>query len=537
MLLAFLLALQSTVPEKCSLEGRVLRAGSGEPLNKVQLNLFPQGGRDARPRFSTTDDTGRFSFQDVAPGRYQLSATRNGYVRQEYGQRGSSRTGTALILERGQSLRDIVFRLIPHGVIAGRVVDADGEPVSDVHVQVLRSGYARGRRQLTAGAGHATTNDLGEYRIYGLAPGRYCVQATWFSMGLLSRTGPPSVSTTAELHYAPTYFPGTADAAQATPLDLTPGAELRGIDLRLLRVPTVRIRGKVSTTVADLSSSGITVGLHARNSLDASRVFSATGAADGTFEIRGVTPGAYYLIAWSVEGDQRYETSQPLDVGSTNIDGVDLVLAPGVELSGRVRVEGQADLTAGDIHVSIEPAEARPEWSGSTRVKEDGSFLVFNLSPGSYRISTWGGPADTYLKSARLGDIDALRGLDIRPGQPAGQLELVLGANAARVEGVVTDDQNQPLPGVQVWIIPDSRRRAETRLFRGATTDQKGRFLLRSLAPGEYQLFAWEDLEPGAEQDPEVLKQYEEKGKAVSLREGSQESVTMKLTPVGGSTR
>ena len=90
---------------------------------------------------------------------------------------------------------------------------------------------------------------------------------------------------------------------------------------------------------------------------------------------------------------------------------------------------------------------------------------------------------------------------------------------------------------MQVWIIPDSSRRSETRFFRAATTDQKGRFLLRGLTPGEYKLFAWEGLEPGAEQDPEFLKKYEEKGKAVSLRESSQESVTMKLTPVGGSTR
>lgn len=153
MLLAFLLALQSTVPEKCALEGRVLRAGSGDPLNKVHLTLSPQGGRDARPRFSTTDDTGRFSFQDVDPGRYQLSAGRNGYVRQEYGQGGSSRAGTALALERGQSLRDIVIRLTPHAVIAGRVVDADGEPVSNVDIQLLRPGRVQALRLGRPGAG------------------------------------------------------------------------------------------------------------------------------------------------------------------------------------------------------------------------------------------------------------------------------------------------------------------------------------------------------------------------------------------------
>jgi hypothetical protein len=80
VLLPLLLALQSPPPEKGVIEGRVPKAASAEPLNKATLALIRQDGRDRSPRFTPTDDVGRFAFRDLEPGRYLLSVTRNGYV-------------------------------------------------------------------------------------------------------------------------------------------------------------------------------------------------------------------------------------------------------------------------------------------------------------------------------------------------------------------------------------------------------------------------------------------------------------------------
>lgn len=293
---------QAAAPEKCAIEGRVLRAGSGDPIRKVQLTLVREQGRPSNSNFAVTDDSGRFSFTGLDPGRYQLSADRNGYVRQQYGQRGQARMGAPLVLERGQNLRDIVFRLVPAAILTGRVTDDEGEPVSYVRVDLFRYGYVQGRRQRMP-AGGASSNDLGEYRIFGLAPGRYFLSATWGTMGFMGSggnlVGVTSGPNPAELTYAPTYFPGTADATQASPIEITPGAELRGIDLRLLKIPTVRIRGKVLNAVTGRPGRGIGVGLLTRNDPYMSRNFVAA-EADGSFEIRGVTPGSYELNAnWS----------------------------------------------------------------------------------------------------------------------------------------------------------------------------------------------------------------------------------------------
>ncbi len=538
--LALLLAAQAqaAAPEKCSIEGRVLRAGSGEPIRKVQLTLFRDLNRASNSNFAVTDDSGRFSFTGLDPGRYQLSADRNGYVRQQYGQRGQARMGAPLVLERGQNLRDIVFRLVPAAILTGRVVDDEGEPVSHVRVDLFRYGYVQGRRQRMP-AGGASTNDLGEYRIFGLAPGRYFLSATWASTGFMgSGSGLVAVTTgpnPTELTYAPTYFPGTSDATQASPIQIAPGAELRGIDLRLLRIPTIRIRGKVLNAVTGRPGRGTMVGLLTRNDPYTGRNFSAV-EADGSFEIRGVIPGSYELNAnWS-EGEQRYSASQPLEVANAPIEGLQLVIAPGVEISGRLQVEGQADLSTAEFRVSLQAPENRMMFGGGmSLVKNDGSFSMRNVNPGRYRVSFYGGGGveDLYLKSARMGDADVLdTDLDLRPGQAAAQLELVASSKSARVEGSVTDDQSKPLSGVQVVLVPDSSRRSITRLFKNIATDQQGRFTLRGIAPGEYKLFAFDDLEFGAQYDPDFLKQHEEKGKTLSLRESSQESVTMKLTPV-----
>jgi hypothetical protein len=273
------------------------------------------------------------------------------------------------------------------------------------------------------------------------------------------------------------------------------------------------------------------VGLLTRNDPYTNRNFSAV-EADGSFEIRGVTPGSYELTAnWS-EGEQRYSASQALEVANSHIEGIQLVIAPGVEISGRLHVEGQADLGSAEFRVSLQSAENRTMFGGMSLVKNDGTFSIRNVNPGRYRVSFFGGGGaeELYLKSAHMGDADVLDSdLDIRPGQAATQLELVASSKSARVEGSVTDDQSKPLSGVQVVLVPDSSRRSITRLFKTIATDQQGRFILRGIAPGEYKLFAFDDLGFGAQYDPDFLKQHEEKGKALSLRESSQESVTLKL--------
>jgi len=156
--------------EMCTIEGVVVKATTGDPLKKAVLTLT-KVEEHGQPKSAASDASGRFQLKNVEPGRYHLYASRNGYARREYGQRATHGSGTILTLTAGQHLKDISFRLTPAGVIAGHVYDEDGEPIAEAEVQALRFEYEKGQRKLRT-SGETQTNDLGDYRLYGLEPGQ-----------------------------------------------------------------------------------------------------------------------------------------------------------------------------------------------------------------------------------------------------------------------------------------------------------------------------------------------------------------------------
>jgi hypothetical protein len=298
----------------------------------------------------------------------------------------------------------------------------------------------------------------------------------------------------------------------------------------------VRIRGRVFNAVTGQPGRDVMIALYPRESGE--RGFIArhddyVEDAQGAFEFAGVIPGSYMLEArWWGEGKE-YSTRLPLDVGTSDIEGVNLVISPGVPLSGRVRVEGEAQVKLAELHVFLDSLGESMGYGGQdTIVKADGSFLLPNVPEGEYRINLWRLPEDCYLKSARLGSEDALEsGLKIGAGQASGALELAVSSAAGRIEGSVVNENQQAVPGARVVLVPEAARRSQTRLYEETTTDQYGQFVLRGITPGEYKLFAWEEMESGVYQDPEFLKPYEERGEAVHVGEGGRQSVQLKLIP------
>ena len=497
--------------ETAAIEGLVVASGSGEPLKKARVFLHSLD-RD-RPLAATTDAGGKFTLKNIEPGRYRLSAERDGYIGQDYGQRGPRGRGGVLTLAREQHLRDVVFRLVAAAVIAGRVLDADQEPLTGATVQVARFGYVGGQRQLVP-AGQGTTNDLGEYRLHGLAPGRYFVSAVYGS-NLMDEA------------YAPTFYPSVNDPARAMPVEAIAGNEMRGIDIRLLVTRTVRVRGKVLNAATGRVEREVMVWLSPRDAggglVSQQRAF----AREGSFEIRGVAPGAYTLLADSQQEGQRYSGRQRLEVTGSNLEDVNLVLTPGVQLAGRVRLEGNGKLNIQEVRVQLQPLSPHPMGGTGAPVNPDGSFRIPNVTSENYQIVLSGAPEDFYLQSARLGSQDVLEaGLDLSRGEPGG-LDLVLNSGGGRIDGVVLSEKQEPLGGVEVVLVPESRRRQQLYLYKNVMTDENGRFAMRGVAPGEYKVFAWDQLEPGAYNDPQFLQTYEERGEAVVVQAQGSKTVTL----------
>lgn len=520
--------------QPASVEGAVFDAVTGAPVAKVRLVLSGLGGGRRNTYSVSTDAAGRFRFEAVMPGRYRLSASKNRYARFSYGERRPGGPGAVLILRPGQRLEDLVLKLTPAAVITGRVLDEDGEPVAYAQVSVLRYRYVNGEKRLLPVSRGATTNDLGEYRLFGLPPGRYYV-----SVNHRGAAGSPSFlasrarrdSSRDSQAYPTIYYPGVTDPAQAVLLKLQPGEERQGIDFRLTPARAVTISGRVRG-----ASGRVMVLLRSQRESPWARRRSGVLADQKTreFVIDGVLPGAYVLEAVTMGGEQRLFGRLPVTVGGDGLRDLVLELRPGVNVSGRVAFDGEApESSLTRIRVMLTPATGSSFFGGrGGRVETGGSFVIRNVAPGRYRLRVSGFPENAYLKAAVVESRDVLEnGFEVPEGGLTG-LAVTVGLQGGLVTGAVLDGDGQPVPGATVVLVPAPERRRRTDLFRDVTTDQYGRFLIEGVAPGEYKLFAFDDVESGAWRDPEFLEQWDDAGREVELDEGGREAVELDLIVV-----
>lgn len=512
--------------DQWTLQGVVVSAAGGEPLRKAVVSLCPAETLKQCTGV-ITDATGQFELKGVDPGRYRLSATCNGYVGQQYGQRSPEGPGTILTLSGGEKLSGISLRLIQAAVITGHVYDEDGAPVPDAVVSELRFVYTNGRRQLRAGA-VVRTNDLGEYRIWGLDPGLHFVLAEY------NPTRPAATRT--DIGYLPTFYPGVLDSGHAAPIVVRGGDEFSGANIDLQPARTVCIRGRVYG-----GSRRAMVFLLPRDSsaFGGSTPQTSTTNQDGDYELDNVIPGQYYIYARSEDGGRQMITRQLLEVSDTNIDHLDLTLTRGIDLYGHFYIEGISILNLGALRVSLSPRNARMVFghTPSDWIDRRGSFTLQNVYPGDYDIQIENLPENYYLQSAQLDGSEVLgRGLTIDLYQAPKHLSLLVSPNGGIVYGVVVRDQ-QPFSGATVALVPDPPHRNEQHLFRSTATDQFGRFVLHGVPPGEYKLFAWESIEHAAYTSSDFLQPFELRGESAHVSKGSHISVQLDLIPAKDSGR
>ncbi len=514
----------------CKVEGRVVNGVSGEPLRKVTLTLRRMAA-DAESLVSTSDPEGRFVFENVEPGTYQLTAERAGFLRQAYGSRTLPYPGTPITLSAGQHLRDLEFKLLPQGVISGRVVDEEGEPVPQVQVMALRTGGGRAGASMRGGA---MSNDVGEFRIAGLAPGRYHLRAMPMSFGrFFAEAVRPGNPNAPEEGFRPTYYPGTTDRAGAAVIEVGAGQEVPGIMILLRRGPLYRIQGKVVGLTAEHPAREVRVALMPRGRdepfLGIAGSPGASVQADGSFLLTQVAPGSYYVAVTTFPGRMRPLGRVPVEVTSSDLKDVVVTLGASLTLSGAVRVEGQPKTELGTVRVGLMAVEGVSFNPLSAEVKADGTFQIEDVMQDKYVVNVSAGQGDVYLKAVRIGGREAGDPeLDLSNAEGHVTVELVLSTRVAVLEGTVTDG-DKPAPGMFAVLTPEPFREGRGYLVRGATSDQNGRFELRALRPGEYKLYAFEDADLAYARDPEALKPFEQKALKVTLKEGERRAVQLSV--------
>jgi protocatechuate 3,4-dioxygenase beta subunit len=521
--------------DECSISGMVVKLADSEPLRRARV--FLQNADDRAHNVSVvTDAAGRFQFKGIDPGRYHLSVSRAGFVVQEYGQKKAGDPGALLALRSGQEVKDLLFRLIPSAVIAGKILDEDGEPLPEIVVSALRQGYLEGKPSLSTET-TVQTDDRGEYRLFGLSPGRYFVSAVFPQWSRFSRGAEVEDAQPNPQGYAKMYYPGTPDAAKATAISIKEGEEIPSVEIFMRQVVVYRIRGRIYNQITHKAGTQTNVFLLPKTKSrewTGGKQQSFVQKQDGSFEIADVLPGSYVLTAlWFDEG-KSHATHVPIDVSNADVEGIAITIAPGTDISGRIIWDGTPSLEQDELSVAAESPDINFGFSGSSRVTSANTFVLKGLGDGNYMARVWGQGKDCYIKDVQYAGVSALAdGFPVKGGA-AGTLEITISSHGARVQGTVADSDGLRAVGVRVVLVPEPSHRTQYTLFKEQTTDQYGHFELRGIAPGDYKLFSWEEAESGAWEDPEFLKPFEEKGEKITLQEGDQK--TLNLTTIRTKT-
>jgi protocatechuate 3,4-dioxygenase beta subunit len=523
----------------CTVSGMVVAMAGSIPLKNALVTLKSEDDHSRSEITIRSEADGHFQFRGIIPGQYRLRVAKNNYVTKEYGQRTVTGPGATLTLKGGQEMKDLLFRLIPSATIAGRVEDEDGEPITWAHVTALRSSYSNGKRTFTS-AGTNSTNDLGEYRLFGLPPGRYFISATYHPGAIhagLDFDFDYNGADTLKENYVLTYYPGTYDSTKAQSITVKSGEEIPSMDFIMRPTAVYRVTGRVINTIPDpkrVEHPMIFIMPRGGAIQSDSMTFGPNNGTkkDGAFELPGVAPGSYTIQAMINSGEEEHAVTQNIEVGDADVDGLQLVISKGFSVSGHVRWDGTPGHIEDNLYLMGRMDGQSPMTAGYARIDRDGSFTWNRLSDGAMRLQFEGLDDNGYVKAADYGGVNVLdQGFTPRAGSNA-TLEVTLSAQGAQVEGTVTDENGLPVVGVWVVLVPDAKHRDRHDLYRTGRTDQHGVFKIQQVAPGDYALYSWDEVEDGAWEDPDFMKPFEEKKQGERVIVQDRDDKTFNITVI-----
>jgi uncharacterized surface anchored protein len=508
---AFFLIQVPQQQSSASVEGIVVQLGTGTTIPGARVNV---GGAT-----TVTDSGGRFAFRNLQPGRYRVFAAHPEYVSIPSGTRNAPASEVELTVRPGQATTDIFLAMVPKGAISGHVYDRSGEAVKDAAIQALKYAYQDGRRILVQ-VTNTSTNQAGEYRLLRLAPGSYVVRAV------------SSAASVAD-SLLPVYFPGTIDASAASAVEVPAGVDFSGVDLKLGESRAARVRGQVVDGANGQPASGGSITLVPRRGNVATGSSQRAAVSNmGTFEFTDIAPGPYDLVTTVIGASGRLSASAPVDVSSSDVEDIHLILQPQLSIAGRISVENfQAGLPPVDLR-GIRVELRREPYTTELlilipAVAADGSFTLTDVTPGDYRLKVTAGASKGYVKYARFGNINALNPPFHVAG--AGELDIVLGLSSGSVDAFILDEMRKSAAAATAVLVPDPPYRHRLDLYYSSGSDASGRAHFESLAPGDYRIFAWDEVPADAWQDIDFIRSYEDRGKLIHIGEGSGQVVELQL--------
>jgi hypothetical protein len=522
------------------LRGRIVSADAGTPLRRAQVRITSPDIREGR--IISTDADGRFEIKDLPAGRYTVNVSKAGFVGLSYGQKRPNEQPKPIELADGQVLEKIDVSLPRGSVITGRIVDEFGEPVASVSVQVLRSRFMNGQRRLVNVGTADSTDDIGQFRLFGLPPGEYVVSAA-LRAGSMTVPGMDSADRSG---YAPTYYPGTLVAGEAQRVSVGLGVEMANISFALVPTRTAKISGTVIDSQGRALANAIVMVRPDVGAMAAGGMITMPATSmvqpDGTFTLSNVAPGQYALDVRSMAGmgmDGGEFGSVNVTVSGADVAGVSIVTGKGATARGQVVFEGGTppNVRMDSMQIMGLPTDlfTGPILAGGLmgKIRDDGTFeLSGQAGPRKFQIGPRL-PTGWFLKSVVVEGTDVTdSGYDFRGTDDVNGFVVTLTNRTTEFNGTVADAKgNRVTDYTAVLFATDSDKwQPNTRSIRVGRPDQQGTFKVQGLPPGEYYAVAVEYLEQGEEGDPEMLARLARGAQKVQINEGETKSISLKLS-------
>jgi Carboxypeptidase regulatory-like domain len=519
-----------------TVRGTVVNSATGEAIGGALVQIY-----DARQRAMLTGPDGKFQFEGLPNGGFPLSVRKPGYFSPEQ----IRRNGAPLKSVNTDEDRPVTLKLIPEGIVYGRITGDNGEPVGYMPVQILWERVENGKR-IRESARSARTDEQGEFRQAELQPGKYFVfvgPSPW------PASFPARLSQGGARGYPGVFYPGVSDLSSATAIEITPGKHAE-INVSLSSQPFYRISGTISgygpeqsVSFEMFSASGQPIG--AGIELDEAR---------GTFRSSWVPAGVCTVIAGSQDpkmNQPRFAT-QRLNVTS-DLGGVHLALLPSALIPLNIRVEATRSDTQTDgrnmmvfgggsnpqfspARVVLTPQEHafayRQQQFSESFADNDPTPAIRNIPAGVYSVEAApNGPY--YVQSVRSGPVDLLeQSLTVVPGGSNQPIEIVLRDDFATLEGSLTFSAESDSASI-IMISPNSVAEAPQRRNIVGVTSKAPSFQIPQLAPGEYKLLAVDNPDELEYANPEVVRKYLSKARDVSLVPNQKSKVELEVIHIG----
>ena len=555
--------------------GVVLAADTSEvPVRRATVTLSRD--RAAVGLVAVTDDQGRFTIEHTPTGTFSLTATKPGYLVAVYGATKPGRPGIPLNVAPGQRRDGIVLRMPQGGVISGAIRDERGQPQAEapVFAFLLSEGGAPAPNPVTTNA-----DDQGNYRLFGLAEGAYVVAASYARspfaseamagssaevdavLAALARRQTPDRSGHAPVSlpqvpvttFARVFFPHSLNPSQAARIEVRPGGESSGIDIVLEMVRAVSVGGTVvapTATVPPLVVRMVRRDEALAEAISAEPVRQLPSGPDGRFRFIGVSPGSYTILVQThvtagtgptESGPAALWARSDVDVAGEDVSGITLMLQPALYLTGRVVTDARpgvqapelAKLTVSLWNAAGPPlARASPYGLGAIAtsaatavVRSDGTFDVLGLAAGAYVLTVSSLPTGWHLRSAMLGNQDIVD-VPVEVAYGAGDLPHVIVTLSVQPAGLVGTvsrvGADAPVERYAAVVFPVARAlwRSSSRRIRAAWLASDWTYRMEDLAPGEYFVGVFPDIDAESFLDLNLLDRIAPACRRVVLTEG-----------------